>query len=93
MASIHLYNSVTYGEEHADQYLDFLSGVMDELALEPEMGLFVEGFPGVRTYTAKSNPDRQAHGYRIVFRVTGQGIEIIRILHTAMQWEDHIPNS
>lgn len=90
MASIYLYNETSYGEPHADQYLTFLDGTMDALAQTPNLGKTIDGYEGVRLYLAKSTRRKQSHGYRIFFREVETGIEIIRVLHTRMNWEHHL---
>jgi len=48
----------------------------------------VEQRPGYRVFTAKYSKRRTAHGHRILFREIDGGIEIIRLMHTAMYWPD-----
>lgn len=86
LISIYLYNSTSYGELHADRYLRFLEDEMARLAKRPELGKHVQDFPGISVHVAKVTPKRTAHGHRIFFREVDMGIEIIRILHTAMNW-------
>jgi|GEM_PF-1810971 len=92
LASIDNATDSMWGHNQADMYIEFLQGVIFDLAQHPALGRDAAQFPGVKTYVAKSRHRRSAHGYRIVYRSIGNGIRIIRILHTAMQWQDHLMN-
>ena len=91
LITVYLYNEISYGEEHADQYLEFLDAEMDDLAQSPTFGSTIEDFPGIRVFTAKNPRRKQVSGYRIFYREVEGGIEIIRVLHTSMFWPKHLP--
>ena len=78
-----------WGPRQADLYIEFLQEVLHDLAHHPCRGRDAAQFPGLKTYIAKIRRHRSAHGHRIVYREINDGIRIIRILHTAMQWQDH----
>jgi len=90
LISVYQYNEVTYGKEHAERYLDFIDGQLSFLAEHPAAGHIVEQHPSIRVYTAKVRQRRAANGHRIFYRLIPEGIEIIRILHTAMNWTGYI---
>ena len=75
------------GTEQAERYLDFLNEVMDRLATAPATAPKAPRLTGVRVYVARWKNARQGH--RIFFEETDNGIYIVRILHTAMNWQKH----
>jgi toxin ParE1/3/4 len=93
LISIYVYNDMSYGEAHAERYIDFLNGEMQELADEPTSGNRIEAFPDTLVYLAKTRARISANGYRIFYRLVTDGIEIIRILHTRMDWPIHLAES
>lgn len=90
LASIDNATASMWGETQAERYLGFLRETLYELAGEPRIAPLIEQIPDLRIYTAKFKKRRSAHGHRIVFREIDGGIEVIRILHTAMYWPDHL---
>ena len=90
LASIDSATAVTWGEAQANRYVGFLRELFSNLAMEPTLGTSLEDFPGVLMHVAKFNRRRSSHGHRIFYREIDGGIRIIRILHTAMQWPDHL---
>ena len=91
MASIYLRNEIAYGETHAERFMDFLDDAIEQLAQTPSHANLIEGYDEVRIHLVKSSRRRQAYGYRVFFRQVGVGIEIIRILHTSMDWRSQLP--
>jgi toxin ParE1/3/4 len=90
LISIYQYNEVIYGAGHAERYLDFLDSQMQFLADHPGSGRTVEQRPGVRVFVARVRQRRSAAGHRVFYREMANGIEVIRVLHTAMNWPDHL---
>ena len=90
LASIDNATASIWGPRQADVYSEFLQDVINHIANDPNIGRDAARFPGLKTYVAKSSRHRSANGHRIVYRATQDGVRIIRILHTAMQWEDHV---
>ncbi len=90
LASIDNATAATWGEDQAERYIGFLNEIFAVLVAEPNLGSPIEDFPDYLSYTAKYAKGRNAHGHRIFYTETDYGIRIIRILHTAMQWENHI---
>jgi plasmid stabilization system protein ParE len=90
LASIDNATASNWGEEQANRYTAFLQETIQSLAIRPEVGNVPSAFPELRTYVARLSRKRQSHGHRIVYRTIEDGIRVIRILHTAMQWEDHL---
>ncbi len=92
LANIDNTTAAMWGEVQAERYLGFPSGdAFTPLAEQPKMASIVDQRPEYRVFTAKYRNRRAAHGHRIFFREIENGIEIIRILHTAMFWPTHLP--
>ena len=91
LANIDNSTAAMWGDPQADRYLGFLREVLYTLATDPRIAALVEQRPGTRVFTAKYSRRRAAQGHRIFFRELDGGIEVIRILHTAMYWPRHIP--
>ena len=87
-AIIYAYTAHQWGVPQAESYLDFLDEVMLRLADQPEMALLVPRKKITRVYTARWAGARDGH--RIFFRETEDGILVLRILHTKMNWRDHL---
>lgn len=79
-----------WGEEQAERYLAFLEETLEWLAREPGAGSPLEEWPEYRVYLAKIRRRRSSHGHRIFYREIDGGIRVIRILHTAMNWPEHL---
>lgn len=66
-------------EELEFQFLDQLDVVMDRLGIFPNGAPPVEGFPGVRRARMRQFP------YGMFYRLDGDGILILRVLHSRRQ--------
>jgi len=86
LASIYFYNETSYGEAHADRFLAFVENRLRAIAEQPNTGRFVADMPGIQCSTIKKSAKRSSFGYRVFYRTTQEGIEVIRILHTRMSW-------
>ena len=86
LALIEASNAQTYSPAHAERYLDFLEAEIEKIAQNPERGALVEQRPSIRFQMVRSTQRRSAHGYRVFYEEIEGGIEIKRILHTAMDW-------
>ncbi|HEX2135007.1 MAG TPA: type II toxin-antitoxin system RelE/ParE family toxin [Microvirga sp.] len=65
----------------ADRLLDRIDEACSRLAEFPEMGIARDDVrPGLRTFPVR--------GYLILYRVVAHGIEIVRVLHGARQWQE-----
>ncbi len=74
LSTIWLHGAATWGVEQAERYADGLFAVFDLLAEFPEMSRERGEFtPPVRIHPSGS--------HLVIYRLEGQGIEIIRILH------------
>jgi len=79
-----------WGAAQAERYLAFLDDVFNRLVEFPMLGTIVDQHPEYRSYLAKFSRKKSAHGHRIFYRPIEGGIRVIRILHTAMNWPEHI---
>lgn len=79
-----------WGEAQAERYLAYLRETFAVLAAEPTLGDPVQDWLDYYVHTAKFRKRRSAHGHRIFYREIDGGIRIIRILHTAMNWPEHL---
>jgi len=74
LADIWTHGAATWGVSQAERYADGLFALFDLLAEYPEMAREREEFmPPVRIHPSGS--------HLVIYRLEGQGIEIIRILH------------
>jgi plasmid stabilization system protein ParE len=85
---IYIQTTETWDQEQAERYNEFLLGAFDKIAEMPFLGRPISDRPGLISYVAKWK--RAKHGHRIVYRRADDRIEIVRVLHTAMNWQDHI---
>ncbi len=74
LADIWIQGAAEWGMSQAERYADGLFALFDLLAVYPEMAREREEFtPSVRIHPSGS--------HLVIYRLAGQGIEIIRILH------------
>jgi toxin ParE1/3/4 len=90
LAGIDNVTAAMWGQLQAERYLAFLEGLFNTIAHNPLIGTQVDDYPGIRVYSAKIVKSRKAFGHRIFYREIDGGIRIVRILHMAMNWEDHL---
>ncbi len=93
LAGIDNATAVMWGETQAERYIAYLQDTLNYIAEHPNAGLPVEQRPGYFLFTAKYSKRRAAKGHRIFYRRIENGIRVIRILHTSMNWPDHLPGS
>jgi len=72
----------------AEKYLDFLIQSCQEIADGAVQGHKLDGNPLISMSVARFSSKRMSHGHRLFYREVEGGIEIVRILHTAMDWRD-----
>lgn len=72
----------------AKRYSEFLLTTAQQLAEQPAVAPLVPNQEGVRCYVARWKNARGGH--RIFFEEIPEGINVIRILHTAMNWEEQL---
>lgn len=82
---IYQYTTQLWDIIQADEYDDFLSRIMQDLADSPSQGQMVPNKKPLRVFIAKWPGSKLGH--RIIYPETEYGIYILRILHTAMKWQ------
>ncbi|MBW4620151.1 MAG: type II toxin-antitoxin system RelE/ParE family toxin [Cyanosarcina radialis HA8281-LM2] len=83
LRSIGRYTQKTWGREQRNVYLSRLDACFHLLAEEPERGRACDDIrPGYRKY--------HMGRHLIFYRITEEGIEIVRILHDRMDVEAHL---
>lgn len=86
---IYLYTLQQWGRAQAEDYRLALNEVLFDLADDPTRAPLVDGLNQVRSYTLKRRGARQGH--RIFYEASDERILILRILHTARNWEAALP--
>lgn len=76
------YSVATHGVASAERYMRDLQAAMDRLLDYPELGRETGIRAGLRAYGQRE--------HRIYYRVEGDKIAIVRILHKAMDIERHL---
>lgn len=87
LSAIYDYSAQLWGIAQADSYDEFLAEVMQGLAENPQIAPLSRDLKNTRIYVARWKNARQGH--RIFFIETAEGIIVARILHTAMNWQQH----
>ena len=72
----------TWGADRADRYIDGIRDACEALARDDVQGRKVELRPGYLKYPAGR--------HLVFFRMTGTGVEVIRVLHQRMDTERHL---
>jgi toxin ParE1/3/4 len=77
------YSAEVWGIERTILYIRALQAAMERLLLFPELGRSIhEVRPGVRLLPVES--------HLIIYRLRGEAIDVVRILHQRMDIERHI---
>ena len=86
LQSVRNYTLETWGSEQESIYLDLIWSKFEEILSDPERSRRREDlFPGCRI---------AAQGKHVIlFRVEGKTLQVIRILHSAMDFKRHVPRS
>jgi plasmid stabilization system protein ParE len=88
LSANHTYTAQQWDFEQAERYTEFLKTSMQQLAEEPYRGNPISNRPGMFEYIVKWKNAK--HGHRIVYEEIHDGIYVRRILHTSMNWQQHI---
>jgi toxin ParE1/3/4 len=79
---IYVYSYRAFGEAKADAYFQSLSGSLETLARNPRLGRPAHIRPGLFCYS---------HGRHVIFyMIEATGIFVVRVLHDAMDFAQHI---
>jgi plasmid stabilization system protein ParE len=88
LSANHIYTTEQWDFEQAEKYTEFLKAAIRQLAERPDRGNPVAGRPGTFEHVVEWK--RARHGHRIVYQQVPEGIYVLRILHTAMNWPQHL---
>jgi plasmid stabilization system protein ParE len=91
LSAIYTYTAQQWSQAQADKYLAFIEEILLDLVSDPTSAVELDNPRGVRSYTAKQQGARQGH--RIFYEPTEKGIYVLRILHTARNWREALPDS
>lgn len=89
VAAIYSYTAQMWDVEQAETYCQFLRESLLKLEETPGIGRPVANRRGLFTFVVTWKHAR--YGNRVIYEHTLDGIYVVRILHTAMNWQDHIP--
>src|SRR2546421_5125723 len=79
------WNAIDRGIRHADAYLKFLEGQIDDLAENYDKGRTVGTRPELR-YILMRRKSR-GHGHVAVYTVVGSVVTVVHVFHTAQDWQ------
>ena len=83
LADIWDYTATRWGAERAEHYLRQLQACIEAAAVEPRLGRSCDDIrSGYRKYPAGSHV--------LFYRVLGNGIDVVRILHGRMDFGQHL---
>jgi plasmid stabilization system protein ParE len=82
------WNAEHYGLRHADAYLDDLQAAVDSLAKPKVVGRPVDGRPKLRYLLIRRRSG--GHGHLAVFQVVGNRVTVLRLFHTAQDWQSSL---
>jgi len=88
LADIWQWNADRYGEPHADQYLAFLRGVIQQLPQLYVRGRAVTGLPQFRYLLIRRGS--KGHGHIAVFRIVEAQIDVVHVFHSAQDWQGRL---
>lgn len=88
LSGIWAWNLERYGQAHAQRYLVFLVNRIKKLDVEYDKGSEVPGVPDLRILLVKRRS--KSHGHLVVFRRQQDTIQVLKIYHTAEDWQTKI---
>ena len=87
LEGISISTAATWGPRQAEAYLEGLIRELDLLLEQPGLGREVNGMAGTRVLVYRHHRRSQGYGHRVFYRVDGSDIEVVRVLHSALNWE------
>jgi plasmid stabilization system protein ParE len=88
LKEIWAWNARAHGEEHAEEYVQFLLAETEKLADHPELGRVVDSRPKYRALSTRWKTG--GHGHIAVYRVEPPHVKLMDYVHTAQDVERHI---
>lgn len=89
LESIWRWNASTYGPEHADEYLKHLQDAIDKLSLHWAAGHIASGRIQVRYQLIRHKS--RGYGHVVVYRVVDDAVRVLRVFHSAENWQVKLP--
>jgi plasmid stabilization system protein ParE len=83
--AIWLWNAVRYSTRHADEYVRYLKGQIDELARRYSHGTPVSSRPDLRYIVIRRKP--KGHAHLAAYRVAGNAVNVLHVFHSARDWQ------
>lgn len=87
LLEIGAYNEQTYGREHARAYLRFLRNEIRSLLEYPAKGTILLDRQELRFLVVRKNS--RGHGHVVVYRISENYINVIRIYHSSQDWQSN----
>jgi plasmid stabilization system protein ParE len=88
LQQIWLWNAEHYGPDHADGYRRFLEQAIGTLARPETVGRPIAERPTLRYLLIRRRAG--GHGHVAVFEATGSQVIVLRVFHTAQDWQARI---
>lgn len=83
LRSIYLYGLDKWGKKRTDKYLESMSLQFNRLLINPLIGREHSSLQGIHSVSVES--------HKVFYRVQGDEVEIIRVLHKRQDVESHFP--
>jgi plasmid stabilization system protein ParE len=90
LSGIYASTASTWGSSQAERYLIFLRETFDLLVAFPGIGSKSDKFGEVRVHIAKLNAKRTSYGHRVFYRESENGIQIVRLLHSSLDYPEQL---
>jgi plasmid stabilization system protein ParE len=88
LREIWLWNADRFGVEHAEAYSRFLENAINALSRPGAEGGPVPGRRDLRYLLIRRRV--RGHGHVAVFKVVGDRVNVLRIFHTAQDWQSAV---
>lgn len=85
------WNADRYGDGHADGYVQFLIHAIEALALPETAGRPIAGRPDLAYLLIRRRSG--GHGHIAVFSALGDSVCVLRLFHTAQDWQSRLAAS
>ena len=90
LSDIYNHTVRVWDAQQAENYLQFLREQFRAIEDDPSLGYALTNRSGILCFIAKPSKRRSSHGHRIFYRLLDFGIEIVRVIHTSMDWQQYL---
>lgn len=90
ISGVYASTASTWGASQAERYLIFLRETFELLLAFPGIGQRTDKFNDIRVHIAKLNAKRTSYGHRIFYRESENGIQIVRLLHSSLDYPEQL---